>query len=105
MIRYGTGLAILCLMVPLSCLAQVSDKARSEIIRILIAEEAAAKVDMPLGGEGVKLSDTGQIDQGKLSKEIAKKGRSIQTGRIVSVTHIDFNDKSLVFILDGGGKE
>ena len=105
MIRRGFLLAFLCLAVPLSSAAQVSNSAQADIIRAVHAEEAAAGIDMPLGGEGVQLSDNGQINQEKLRKQIQKNGRSIQSGRVVTVTHIGFNVKSIEIELDGGGKD
>jgi len=105
MSRRGIAFAILCLSMPLSCLAQASDAARSEIIRKLLAEEAAARIDLPFGGEGVRLSDSGEIDGQKLQKQIQKNGKSVVSGRIVRLTKIEFDSKSVAIELDGGGKE
>ena len=103
--RCGIGLALLCLFFPLHAFAQASPNSRAEILRKLIAEVAAARIDMPFGGEGVQLSDQGEVNQGKLLKQLQKKGKSVQTGRVVAVTHIDFSDKRIDIELDGGGKE
>jgi len=101
----GIGLAIFCLSFPIAGLAQVSEKAQSDIVRKLIAEEAAARVDLPFGGEGVQVTDSGAINETELKKQIQKNGRSVETGRVVSLTKIEFSDKSIDIELDGGGKD
>jgi len=98
------AVAILFLAVPASVFAQASSGSRAEIYRALIAEESSARVDMPFGGEGVELTALGRINDEKLRKEIQKNGTSIPTGRIVRVTAIEFNSKSIDIELDGGGK-
>lgn len=101
----GTILAVLCLALPVIGLAQASKASQTEIIRKLLAEEAAARVDMPLGGEGVEVSDQGRINESKLNKEIQKNGKSIQAGRVVRVTNVEFGSKNIDIELDHGGKE
>src|SRR6185295_13765688 len=101
----GIGLAIFCLSFPIAVTAQVSESGQSAIVRKLIAEEAAARVDMPLGGEGVELTDSGVINQTELKKQIQKNGRSVETGRVVALTKIEFSDRSIDIELDGGGKD
>jgi hypothetical protein len=105
MSRREIGLAVLCLAIPVFGLAQASSASRSDIIRKLMSEEAAARVDMPLGGEGLLLTDSGEINESKLNKQIQKNGKSIQAGRVVKVTNIDFGGKNIDIELDGGGKE
>src|SRR5258706_282938 len=105
MTRRGMIAAILGLALPAIGLPQANSNARSEIIIKLLAEEAAARVDMPLGGEGVEISDEGQINDSKLKKEIQKNGRSIQAGRVVRVTNVEFGSKTIDLELDHGGKE
>jgi len=90
---------------PVISLAQASNTSRSEIIRRLLAEEATARIDLPFGGEGVLISDHGQIDEPKLNKQLQKNGRSIPAGRIVRVTNVEFGTKSIDVELDNGGKE
>ena len=97
-------LAALCVLLPQTSFAQASEKSRADIIRALYAEESAARIDMPLGGEGVQLTAAGTIDQPKLQKEIQKNGASIRIGRIVQLTGIEFGSKSIGIELDGGGK-
>src|SRR5882672_8459630 len=105
MTRRGMMLVVLCLALPDMGLAQASKASETEIIRKLLAEEAAARVDMPLGGEGVEVSDQGQINESKLNKQIQKNGRSIQAGRVVRVTNVEFGTKNIDIELDHGGKE
>src|SRR5215471_1389169 len=105
MFHRGIGLAMLCLSFPLAGLAQASQSAQVEIVRKLIAEEAAARVDMPFGSDGVQLTDSGIINDADLRKQIQKSGRSVETGRIVALTKIEFSDKSIDIELDGGGKD
>lgn len=103
--RIIAGIAALCLAFPVIGMAQASPAARAEIVRKLIAEEGAARIDMPLGGEGVLLSATGEINKDKLGKQIQKNGRSIMSGRVVKMTAIEFDDTRVTVELDGGGKD
>src|SRR6187455_1102780 len=103
--RRGMLLIALSLGMPVISLAQASNTSRSEIIRRLLAEEATARIDLPFGGEGVQITDHGQIDEPKLNKQIQKNGRSIPAGRIVRVTNVEFGTKSIDVELDHGGKE
>jgi hypothetical protein len=103
MSRHAIAVAILCLAVPASVFSQ-APSSRAEILSKLFAEESSARIDMPLGGEGVELTAAGMINDEKLRKEIQKNGASIQAGRIVKVTGIEFNSKSIDIELDGGGK-
>ena len=105
MTRRGIILAALCLVLPAVGLAQASKASETEIIRRLLAEEAAARVDMPLGGEGVEVSDRGEINESKLKKQIQKNGMSIQAGRVVRITNVEFGSKNIDIELDHGGKE
>jgi len=103
--RRGMLLIAVSLAMPVISLAQASNTSRSEIIRRLLAEEASARIDMPFGGEGVQVSDHGQIDESKLNKQIQKNGKSIPAGRIVRVTNVEFGSKSIEVELDHGGTE
>jgi hypothetical protein len=83
--------------------AQLSEDARTKILYAMIATEGAARIPMPLGGEGIDLYDTGQIDAEKLKKELQKNGSAITAGHIVNITAIEFSDKTIEIELDGGG--
>lgn len=102
--RFWAISAIFCLGVSVPALAQISHDARLGIIRTVLAEQAAARVGMPLGTEGVELSDSGQINQEKLNKELQKNGQSVEAGKVVTITDITFDDKEITVVLDGGGK-
>src|SRR5262245_23664273 len=105
MIRHGMFVAVLCLTVPVIGLAQASNTARADLIRGIYSEEASARVDMPFGGEGLQLNEQGQINESKLNKQLQKNGRSIQAGRVVRVTNIEFGSKNIDIELDNGGTE
>jgi len=85
-------------------MAQASRDARFKILGTVIAEQAASRIPMPFGTEGVELTDTGTIDQAKVQQQIKKNCQSIEPGKIVTVSAIEFNDNSIEIELDGGGK-
>jgi hypothetical protein len=101
--RVSIPLALLLSAVP--AMAQLSQDARFAILHSVIAAEGAARMPMPRGGGGLELTDAGQIDRDKLQKEIQKNGQSIAIGRVVSITAIEFGDKSIDIELDGGGEK
>lgn len=96
------GLIWLCVSVPVP--AQISRDARYDILRTVIADQASARIALPFGDDGVELSDSGQINKDKLTKDIQKNGQSIETGKVVTVTDISFDDSKINIELDGGGK-
>ena len=101
--RCFAGIVVsLSLAVPLG--AQLSTDARFLLIKSITAEQAAARIEMPFGTEGVQLTDAGQVNQEDLAKQIKKNGRSIEPGRVVIVTNVELGDRSIVVELDGGGK-
>src|SRR5437667_10106964 len=59
---------------------------------------------MTFGTDGVELSDAGEVNKERLDKEIKKHGQSIETGKVVTVTEIAFDDDKIEIELDGGGK-
>ncbi|HLH30191.1 MAG TPA: hypothetical protein VKY31_03245, partial [Terriglobia bacterium] len=92
----------LCAATP--ALAQIFRDARYDILRTVMADQAAARLNLPFGTEGVELTDSGQINNDKLQKEIQKNGASVQSGKVVTVTDIVFDDNKIILELDGGGK-
>src|SRR6476659_3171674 len=96
------GLLSLIVAVPLP--AQISRDAKFEILRTVIADQAAARIAMPFGGEGVEVSESGGVNKEKVDKEIKKNGQSIETGNVVTVTDISFGEDKIELELDGGGK-
>lgn len=88
---------------PVSAHAQLTQEARFAILGSMIATEGAARIPMPLGKNGVDLSENGLIDRDKLQKEIASNGQAITPGKVVSITAIEFGDKAMEFELNGGG--
>ena len=99
---FWASLVCICISVPLS--AQISRDAKFEILRTVIADQAAARIALPFGDDGVELSDSGQINQTKLDKDLKKNGQSIETGKVVTVTDISFDNDKIAIELDGGGK-
>src|SRR2546428_13282064 len=59
---------------------------------------------MPCGTVGIELSKYGEINKEKVDKEMKKNGQSIEAGKVVTVTDIDFSDDRIEIELDGGGK-
>ncbi len=98
------GTAILVICVSASGAAQASKDARFKILGTVIAEQAAARVPMPFGADGFEITDQGEIDQQKVQQAIKKNGQSVEPGRIVTITAIDFADNKIEIELDGGGK-
>jgi hypothetical protein len=83
---------------------QVADQARYKILHEVIATQAATRIGMPYGDEGVELSDSGAIRQDKLASEMKKRGESVPAGKFVTVTKIEFSEKSIEIEINGGGK-
>jgi len=96
------GLLSLIVALPLS--AQISRDAKFEILRTVMADQAAARIAMPFGTSGVDLSDGGEVNQQRLEADIKKNGQSIEMGKVVTVTEISFDDNKIEIELDGGGK-
>jgi hypothetical protein len=96
--------SLICLCISLPLPAQVSRDARFELLRTVLADQAAARIAMPFGAEGVELSESGEINKEKLDKEIKKNGQSIATGKIVTITDMSFSENKIELELDGGGK-
>ena len=99
---FFAGLGCVCLSFPLS--AQISRDAKYDILRSVIAEQAAARMALPFGADGVELSDSGDINKEKLERDLKKNGQSIEPGKVVTVTNISFDDDKIDVELDGGGK-
>jgi hypothetical protein len=103
MLFRGNLLAVLVMGASVTAHAQLTQEARFSILGSLVAAEGAARIPMPLGKNGVDLSENGLIDRDKLQKEISSNGQAITPGKVVSITAIEFGDKSVEFELNGGG--
>jgi hypothetical protein len=103
MISRTSVLLMLLLGVALPLRAQLTKDARFAILGGMIATEGAARIPMPLGKTGVELSENGLINRDKLQKEISGNGSMITAGKVVRITAIEFNEKSIEFEIDGGG--
>ena len=84
--------------------AQVNQQDRFEILRVLIADNAAARIPMPLGDNGVRLSDAGVIDEDHLQEELRDEGRSISPSEVVEITNIGFGNDVIEIELNNGGE-
>jgi hypothetical protein len=102
--RFWVLSAILCACLSVPAPAQISHSARLDLIRTVLADQAAARIGLPFGTDGVEVSDTGGINQQKLQREIQKNGQSIEPGKIVTITDLTFDDRQITVVLDGGGK-
>jgi hypothetical protein len=96
--------SIACLCAPLPLSAQISRDSKYDILRTVLADQAAARIGLPFGDDGVELSDSGEINKDKLDKDLKKNGQSIEAGKVVTVTEIAFDDNRIDIELDGGGK-
>src|SRR5205814_1673506 len=76
------GLVGICVSVPGR--AQISRDAKYEILRTVIADQASARMALPFGDDGIEISDSGQINKDKLSRDLQKNGQSIETGKVVT---------------------
>lgn len=91
------------LTLSLAAHAQVTQENRFEILGTLIADRAASRTVMPLGPNGFELSESGAIDEVGLRKELFTEGRSIETGDVVTITGISFDDDKIEIELNDGG--
>lgn len=104
MIKRALVICTFCLSFAGPVSAQISRDARFEILRTVLADQAASRIGLPFGNTGVDLSDKGEIDKKKLEKELKDEGQSIAVGKVVTVTQISFDDNKIELELDGGGK-
>ena len=103
MLTRAKYLPVVVLGLAVSAHAQFSQETRFAILGSLIATEGAARIPMPLGKNGVELSANGLIARDKLQKELAENSQAILPGKIVTITAIEFDNKSIEFEIDGGG--
>src|SRR6516165_6861676 len=102
--RFWVLSAILCACLSVPAPAHISHSARLDLIRTVLADQAAARIGLPFGTDGVEVSDTGQINQEKLTREIQKNGQSIEPPKVVTITDLTFDEREITVVLDGGGK-
>jgi hypothetical protein len=105
MLARAKYLPVLVLGLAVSANAQLSQDTRFTILGSLVAAEGAARIPMPLGKSGVELSSSGLVNRERLQKELAENSQAILPGKIVTITAIEFNDKSIEFEIDGGGSK
>ena len=95
---------LICLAASTPLSAQLSRDARFEILRTVVADQAAARIPLPFGNDGVEITDSGQINEDKLKRDLQKNGQSVEAGKVVTVTAVAFDDSKIEVELDGGGK-
>jgi hypothetical protein len=100
----GFFAVLLCGSLSLPLSAQIARDAKYDILRTVIADQASARVALPFGSDGVEISDSGQVNQQRLERDLKKNGQSIEVGKVVTVTDIAFDDDRIEIELDGGGK-
>jgi hypothetical protein len=100
--RYS-GLVVI-LVISLPAHAQISRDAKYDLLRTVLADTASARMPLPFGSDGVEISDSGDINKEKLARDMQKNGLAIETGKVVTVTDISFDDNKIDIELDGGGK-
>jgi hypothetical protein len=103
MLASAKYLPVVILSLAVSAHAQLSQETRYAILGSLSAAEGAARIPMPLGKNGVELSASGLINRDKLQKELAENSQAILPGKVVTITNVEFHDKSIEFEIDGGG--
>jgi hypothetical protein len=104
MIHRGFLASLICLCLSFPLQAQISRDAKFELLRTVLADQAAARIAMPFGADGVEVSENGEVNKEKLDKEIKKNGQSIASGKVVTITDMSFTDNKVELELDGGGK-
>src|SRR5262249_12853253 len=62
------------------------------------------RIALPIGDDGVEVSDSGDMNKEKLDRDLKKNGQSIETGKVVTLTSLSFRDDKIEVELDGGGK-
>src|SRR5215831_16880634 len=100
----GFFAGVVCILLCMPATAQISRDARYELLRTVLADQAAARMGLPFGDDGVELSDSGDVNKDKLERDLKKNGQSIETGKVVTVTNLAFSDDKIEVELDGGGK-
>jgi hypothetical protein len=104
MAHRGFLASVICFCVSLPLAAQISRDAKFQLLRTVLADQAAARIAMPFGGDGVEVSENGEINKEKLDKEMKKNGQSIASGKVVTITDMSFSENKIELELDGGGK-
>ena len=101
----GLAITFLAVFIARPVSAQLSQDARFEILRTVIAQQAAARIALPRSSDGVELTDAGAVNPDKVTRQIDKDGLAIAPGKVVTITQIGFGDKSIEVEIDGGTKK
>jgi hypothetical protein len=75
---------------------------RLVLIRALDREIAVAKLPMPAGKHGIRISADGQVDRSYAQDQLRQYGPAIQPGAPVEITGLKFKAKRIILELNGG---
>jgi len=84
--------------------SDIQPQSRMAIVRGLTAEYATLKIPLPRGKKGLLLNANGQVDQEGLKREITQNGTAVQPNVLVQITQVEFQDKEIIFEINGGSK-
>jgi hypothetical protein len=84
--------------------SDLKPQSRLAIVRGLTAEYATLKVPLPRGRKGISLSARGQVDEESLKREIIQNGTALRPNVLVQITQITFQEKEIIFEINGGGR-
>ena len=84
--------------------SDLKPQSRLAIVRSLTAEYATLKVPLPRGKKGLVLNANGQVDEESLKHEITQNGTAQRPNVLVQITQVGFQDKEIVFEINGGGR-
>src|SRR5437016_635174 len=100
-----SGALLLGIALPSALLSSdLKRESRMEIIRGLTAEYATARIPLPRGKKGLLLDADGKVNEESLKREITQNGTAFPANVLVQVTGIEFQDKQIIFEINGGGK-
>src|ERR1700736_1511997 len=101
MIYRGFLIMLVGVVISVPAHAQISRDAKYDLLRTVLADTAAARMPLPFGSDGVEITDSGQINKEKLARDMQKNGMAIETGKVVTVTDLSFDDNKVNIELDG----
>lgn len=83
---------------------KLTDEQRIEILRGLMAEYATMKVLLPRARKPLRVDPKGAIDKKEWDAATREQGPAARVGDLVQITRVSFDDKELVFEINGGAK-
>jgi hypothetical protein len=83
----------------------ITPETRVIIIRSLGSEFIALKVPLPINKTGLTINSKGEFDWKKNEEAAARTGQFIPPGMTVQITSLVFENNSIIFEINGGGKK